>query len=208
MSLSKLLEIASGPISPHEASSPAMHHTLGTSGQQLLDLLKTRNGFFAFETALVVLPTHGDMIALDIWNQSDSWRHYYQDCLPPSSICFAYDIFGCQFCIGRLGVVSFNPETGETEPYAPTLDGWASNLLENYREDTGWPLAHDWQIQNRQILPTERLLPKKPFVLGGDFEVHNLVVVRSDIAMQKYAHLYRTVRDATDGSVIELSDWI
>lgn len=204
--LQKLLSIASDPLSPFPPDD-AQSLTLP---RQLKAILDVRNGFMAFESALVLFPSRDSMgvPCIHEWNDLEGWRYHYRDVLASDDYSFAQDLFGLQFVMTRSGVVRLNPEDGEVVPYASSIEDWAKQLLENYEEDTGWPLAHDWQIQNGVLPPSMRLLPKVPFVLGGQFEVDNLVAVECRQAMAYWSKLYNAIRNVPDGQSIGLKGWI
>lgn len=202
----KLLSIASEPLSlppPDDAQSQGLPH-------QLKALLQSRNGFSAFESALVVFPSRDSMGVPGIheWNDLAGWRYHYQDVMASEDCCFAQDLFGLQFVIGKSGVARLNPESGNVVFYAKSIEGWAKRLLENYEEDTAWPLAHEWQILNGVLPPHMRLLPKVPFILGGEYEADNLVAVECHQAMGYWSKLCNAVRNVPDGQSVSLTGWI
>ena len=69
---------------------------------------------------------------------------------------------------------------------------------------TGFPLAHDWQQVNGALRSRKRLLPKIPFILGGQFESNNLVAVDSVEGMRYRGEIWRQIRDLPDGAQIKL----
>jgi hypothetical protein len=71
-------------------------------------------------------------------------------------------------------VVTFEPETGAVEELSTSLEGWADRILKDYALLTGFPLAHEWQQRQGQLAAGKRLLPKRPFVLGGEYTLENL----------------------------------
>jgi hypothetical protein len=160
----------------------------------LRPLLSRRNGFYAFEGALHVLADReapGE-VGLERWNSPDLWRGHYGD-LANGHVFFAEDVFGGQFSLSGGGVVTWDPETGESETLARDVEGWASALLDDFEGLTGQPLAHEWQKANRPLALGERLVPVTPFVLGGEFSIENLramedavaaMRVRGDVAVQ------------------------
>jgi hypothetical protein len=136
-------------------------------GPELFELLKLRNGFYAFESALHVFPiTEDSSSGLEGWNAEALWRCEYGECTQ-GLLFFAEDIFQDQFCLREDGVFRFYAETGETALLAPSIEAWAELILDDYREQTGWPLAHDWQAANGPLPRGKRLMPKIPFVLSG-----------------------------------------
>src|SRR4051812_3379064 len=96
--LENLVAIASAPLSH---LSPDLGSELlsgaGKHGRDLFRLLRTRNGFYCFESSLHVFPAKsiGERIGLDRWNSSDLWKEEY-GALLPAGVFFAQDIFGCQ----------------------------------------------------------------------------------------------------------------
>lgn len=204
--LQKLLSIASEPLSP----GPSEEKALCEVTPELGDLLSRRDGFVAFESALVVFPTRtgSGVPGIQEWNDPAGWRSRYRDVLAPEYCCFAHDLFGTQFAISPSEVIRLDPEVGHVERYASTLEEWAKRLLQNYREDTAWPLAHDWQLLNGVLPPGSRLLPRQPFVLGGEFEVDNLVAVECQQAMAFWGMLYEGIREVPEGQPVHLSGWI
>ena len=177
----------------------------GVLGEQLIDLLRNKNGFYAFESALHVLPAgcKGSCMNIEEWNNDSSWRKEYGD-LVQGYLFFAEDVFGVQFALCNLAVRKFDPEIGEFEDFAPDLEKWAAKILEDYNYETGFPLAHDWQLQNGPLSPGKRLLPKIPFVLGGAYEVENLYAADALEGTMFRADIWRQISDLPDGSQIKL----
>lgn len=155
----------------------------------LQSMLGVKNGFYAFESALHVFPAVASESELGLmeWNAQKLWRYAYEG-RADGVIFFAEDIFGVQFALRDDAVFTFDPEVGELEPFATSLENWAAQLLENYELHTGFPLAHEWQTRNDVILPSHRLLPKKiPFCLGrpkavfrGQLPIRSTTVVESN----------------------------
>lgn len=205
--LDKLVSISSPSLGGDvPASIPLLLDVAPGRGRELMDLLRSRNGFFAFESALHVFPVGVDTqrMSLESWNSRELWRGEYAG-LADSGVFFAEDLFGNQFCLDNDQVGMFDAETGEVEILAPDLEGWAAALLERYDELTGFPLAHAWQQQQGVLPPGKRLVPKLPFVLQGKYELSNLALADSVAAMRARGNLARQIRDAPDGTRIQFS---
>ena len=201
--LVKLLSIASEPLGPALPESiPALLSKEGERGEELWELLQRKNGFYAFESALHLLPLGGpgDQ-TLERWNEGSLWRDAYQD-LAEGCFFFAEDLFGGQFAFEDGVVCSFDPETGEREELAETLAQWAEAVLADYQTLTAQPLAHQWQAAHGTLAKGRRLLPKVPFVAGGEFALENLYAAHAVKAMRARAALALQVRDLPDGSEI------
>lgn len=174
-------------------------------GRELEKLLAQRNGFYAFESSLLVRPLNfsSPPFGLVQWNDERLWRHAFEADFS-RVLFFAEDIFGVQFCINQGEVSSFDPETGEFHSIANTIRDWARWVVEDYHVRTGWPLAHEWQLRYGAIEPGQRLLPKKPFVLGGEFSIENLYKLNDVEGMLFRASIAVQLRDCPDGSTVVL----
>ena len=178
----------------------------GVLADELLEMLSTRNGFYALESALHIFPSHSTEsdIGLDEWNSESLWRSEYKEMLG-NCLFFAEDLFGSQFCIKDNKVFTFDPETGEFEYLAENIEGWAQAIIEDYNALTGYPLAHEWQ-QNNGVLPSnKRLLPRIPFVAGGEFTLENLYLGSSVEGMQFRASIANQIKDLPNGAQIQFN---
>jgi hypothetical protein len=198
-SIKKLLSIGSGRLCPGQRPSASVP-------TELRDMLDEANGFYAFESALHVFPSGGDAahLGVEAWNSPDLWRFEYGD-MVEGCWFFAEDAFGVQFCLKEGHVGSFNPETGEIEPLAKTVEEWAEKVLKEYDCLTGHPLAHAWQERHGALKPGTRLVPKVPFVCGGKFNLDNLVAIDAVKGMRARGNLARQIRDLPDGAQIQFT---
>ena len=204
--LSRLLSISSAAIAA-PLHSEAIHKLTGGNSarleQELCSLLADKNGFFAFGSSLLVRPLDYECQPLGVlqWNHSSVWRTGYELNLG-ESVFFSEDVFGVQFCIRDNSVQSFDPETGRFTQVAETLEDWARWILENHRVKTGWPLAHQWQKKHGPLPIGMRLLPKVPFVCGGQFSVENLYALKDADGMRFRASIANQLADVPDGTEI------
>jgi hypothetical protein len=204
-SLEKLASIASATISRSAAVVDFVEvDALGPLGGQIRSLLRRRNGFYAFESALHVFPatSSGKEITLRQWNSSTLWRSEYGE-LAEGALFFAEDAFGNQYCVHEGHVCAFDAETGELSVLADDLEKWASRLLVEYRVLTGYPLLHEWQERNGALPVGRRLMPKVPFVLGGDYSLANLYSLTAVSAMRSRGNLARQLKGVPDGAQVE-----
>jgi len=171
---------------------------------ELAALLSERNGFYAFESALHVFGSGSDETiggSVERWNALDGWISQY-DGLADGLAFFAEDIFGTQFAIRDEQILTFDPETGAARKLAPSIDDWSHQLMSNFEYLTGHPVARRWQLMFGSLIPGNRLVPKTPFVLGGEFEPSNLESVAASEGMRERARLAVATRDVPDGSTI------
>lgn len=174
----------------------------------LVDLYLDLNGFIGLEGALLGFPINIDVdYELFAFNSEHSWKKYYSNEIV-NTLFFAADIFGNLFGIYGGLVVKFNPESGRLKKHSNSLEEWASIIISDYDYETGWSLASGWQKNNRKLLDSERLLPKIPFSLGGGYVISNLTPVELTEAMFQYSRLYVQVKNAKQGSVVKVYNWL
>lgn len=175
----------------------------GSRGRELEHLINNRNGFWAFESSLLVRPFSNSTAPLGIleWNNKLLWKGNY-DWKLDHVLCFAEDAFGCQFCLVEEKVCLFDPETGQLEDIANNLQDWAKAVIGDFEIRTGYSLAHAWQIRNLPLPPGARLLPKVPFVLGGKYSLENLHLSNDVEGMKFRAMVANQIRDVPDGGKI------
>lgn len=206
-SLDKLLSNSSSSLSEREPEiSGRLRNLAGFLADDLVSMLCQRNGFYALESALHVFPTHSNPqeIGLDDWNENALWRNAYNG-LADGCLFFAEDVFGGQFCIKDNKVYTFEPETGVLDYLADGIEGWAKAIISDYEVLTGYPLAHQWQKQHGQLPSRKRLLPKMPFVAGGEFEPDNLYLADAVEGMRFRADIANQIKDLPDGAQIKFN---
>lgn len=205
--IEQLLSISSDSFSQEPVNmAPDLLLVAGKLGQELEELLRYKNGFFSFVSALRVFPTSRTEFSYDLsaWNASGLWRSDYAD-LADGCLFFAEDIFGGQFCIKNNTIHAFDPETGDLEEMSESFEDWASQILSDYDMWTGYPLAHQWQEKYGTLPYNQRLMPKIPFVCDGQFELDNLFAIRVVSGMKSRANLARQIVDMPDGAKIEFN---
>lgn len=203
--IEKLLSTGSEPLShqPVTVNVPDFGG-YGALGEELLTLLRQKNGFYAFESALHIFPAapFEHEMTLSRWNSHGLWRNGYGE-LAEGCLFFAEDVFGNQFCIrdGRVG--SFDSETGRVEVVAGSLEEWAGLILGDYNLHTGHPVAHHWQREHGPLPIGKRLGLKRPLALGGDYAMENLYLVDAIEGMRFKADVARQIKDLPDGTRVE-----
>lgn len=199
--LERLLNIASDAIMPALGTT----ETRSALGYLIDYILSERNGFYAFESALLVRPLSSQSLPVGVveWNDAAGWKKRFQTDLS-AEMFFAEDVFGEQFSLREEGIFKFNPETGAVEYFAKTLEDWAETVCEGFGMHTGHPLAHEWQRQHGALKNGQRLAPKIPFVAGGEYCVANLVPM-DDIELMVYrAQIANQIANLPDGADIKI----
>lgn len=116
---------------------------------------------------------------------------------------FAEDAFGNQFCIQNDAIATFDAETGAAEPLCRTIEEWAERVLSDFAYLTGYPLLHEWQATNGALENDTSLVPRIPFVLGGEYDLSNLVQMDAASGMRSRGNLARQIEDLPEGARIE-----
>jgi len=202
----KLISVSSGPLCDH---APALKGKLvtmaGALGNDLLQLLTERNGFYCFESALHVFPSGcaASVMSIERWNSTDLWRKDYASAVE-GYLFFAEDVFGDQFGLNGVKVYRFDPENGEIQESATSLEKWAGKLLEDTDYETGYSLANAWQQQNGPLAPGMRLVPKVPFILGGEYKADNLYALDAIEAMKYRADIWNQIKNLPDGTPVRI----
>lgn len=177
----------------------------GSIGRELVELLQIKNGFCAYESALILRPLNNSLSIRGImeWNAHALWHAEYRMLSIPM-LCFAEDIFGVQFCIADNHVGTFDPETGELKTQWSSLDDWGHAILADENVMTGHSIAHEWQQLNGPLPLGSRLIPKIPFVLGGEYKIDNLFLMEDVQAMHARASIANQIYELPDGTQIRL----
>lgn len=195
--IAKLIEISSPAFSPSFSGS--------LENLELENLLKQKNGFFAFEGALKVFSSQycAYSYTLKDWNSKDLWKYEFGD-IADDYFFFAEDIFGGQFGFKESNIYYFEPETGGFSLIANSLEEWAAKILVDYDTLLGYKIAHSWQEKNGQLSTKKRLLPTQPFFMGGKTEVDNLRDVEEVEAMRVRGSMYQQTKDLPNGTQVEI----
>jgi hypothetical protein len=202
---SKLIDIAGAPFLPNgTASDLDSLDEFGQNGIQIKEILTRKNGFFCFEQALRFFPTETTETSWGFleWNSPSLWKDEYRG-LADNVFCFAEDIFGNQFGISNSSVCFLNAETGDMETIACSIEEYIEKLLSDFNYMTGYQFAHEWQEYCGCLSGRHRLLPKKPFVLGGDYDLSNLVALDSVRVMKTLGNLASQIHDLPEGAQIQ-----
>lgn len=172
--VSKLLSIASSRICDEEFELAVVPEKYIEGALSVAPIFEVRNGFYAFVSSLRVFGSGGGHESDIVRHNSDEgWRSEFGT-LTEGCFFFGEDVFGGKFCVKNGGFYHFNPHTGEFCFMAHDLNSWASEVLSNYELWTGYPLAYEWQEKHGPLKVGNRLFPKTPFLLGGDYEIDNL----------------------------------
>jgi hypothetical protein len=204
--IAKLVSFGSGPIVKDESPSAFLEilNCWGSLGASLSELLQNTNGFYAFDSALLIRPLRHQTAPLGIveWNDPGLWKNEFANDLA-GVLFFGEDLFGVQFGIRADRICVFEPETGVFEDKYGSLDEWAASILGDDAV-SGYSLARSWAAKVGELQPGMRLAPKRPFVVGGAYEIDNLYAIDETTGMKFRAAIANQIRDLADGAEIVL----
>ena|SRR6185295_6037268 len=206
MQIQELLDRSGEPLCSSPPSLPkGLSEVLLSSADDLIGLLTAKNGFYAFQKALHVFPSSCPTASMDLerWNASVLWLGEYGE-VTSRCLFFAEDLFGVQFAIQDGVVYRFDPEVGVLDPFAKNVESWAGRLVQDPEFETGYPLLLEWEKVNGRLPEGKRLLPKMPFVLGGEYSVENLYAADAVEGMKVRADIWRQIKNLPDGAQIRL----
>ena len=179
--------------------------TTGPRGE-LAALLARANGFSVFDTGIQVFRAGPEGLgpALETWNDPATWKDSYGG-TADGLLCFAADLFGGQFAIDdEQQVVQFDPETADRTVIGRSLEAWAAWVWEDPAVRAAAPFARLWQDTYGPLDLGARLLPRRPFVLGGAYDLDNLEAVDAAEAMRIRGPVARQLHAAADGTRVVL----
>jgi hypothetical protein len=87
--------------------------------------------------------------------------------------------------------------------FESALHEWAQKVVADVELITGYPVGRKWQSAHGALATGHRLVPKKPFVLGGDYQIKNLYSCEAVAGMRARGNLARQIADVPDGTPIK-----
>ena len=207
-SLARLIEVSSpGRGAPEKNELPGSFREINRPViEELESMLGIKNGFIAFESALSVFSADPSDIVKELtaWNGLLSNHYAFQE----NQLCaFAEDLFMGQYAISEDGVVKVDLESGRLESHSDSISDWAQTILDDYNYETGYPVGEEWQKANGRLANGYRLLPKRPFAMGGDFVSREMVAVKSHIGLQMLVNLSNQIRHLPNGTTVTITGW-
>ena len=168
-------------------------------------ITEVSNGGFFFSQALVLYPHTQTHEYPDIENVNRSLKEEYGNHLT-NLISFGEDIFGNQFCFDahREEIVFFNIEDASKNLMGKTFEDWVDCFTKDFDYYSGFTYALEWQKENR-LKPDQRLCPKKPFTIGGDYNVSNFYASDYPKFIKINASIAKQLHDLPDGTDVRLN---
>lgn len=186
-----------------EAASPDWVD-ISDNHEMLWTFLCGHNGLDLFDSALVFLPS---LQSTSPWPTiEDVYNHFAElDFLQDQNfVPFAVDIFGFFYLINQDAIYHMETEDGKLQYIAEDINGFLLKLIENGDYYSGQSFLQAWEEENPPLKAGERLVAKKPFIFGGEFELDNLYNQSLEKIIPWYASLHEQLKDVEDGTMIQL----
>lgn len=166
-----------------------------------LEYLKTENGGYYFNNSL-----HFFGLSIINFNHSIDFinkkiKSLYGD-LIKDYIVIGEDVFGNLFCVDNNNIYYlFNIETGDFDSIENSFSSFLNTILEDIDYYTGYNFIELFNDYNIELLGNGfRFCPKYPFVLGGDYDLDNLVLKSNGENLDFSSSIYHQIKDLPDGS--------
>lgn len=170
-------------------------------------ILESENGGFFLEQSLHIYGFSDLMAFHSIEINNFLIKSIYAE-ISEKLLVFGQDIFGNQFAFDQSednSIIFFNIETGEREFISPTFKQWIKDILTpDYNHYTGVNIAKKWR-QEHSLFWNERLVPKIPFVIGGEYDIVNLYASEYPKYVETNANIAKQIFNLPDGTNIKLT---
>lgn len=168
-------------------------------------IIESKNGGFFYTQSLHLYGFSGVHKFNDIDYVNSLFRTEYNEIFK-DLISFGQDLFGNQFCfdLAENNIIFFDSETGERQTIASDYLGWMKILNERVEYFSGVNILKSWLLNN-QFNFDQRLCPKIPFLMGGEFIEGNLYAGRFPDYIRAYANIANQVFGLPEGTKIQLN---
>jgi len=196
----KIISISSEPIGMELKNFPTENLWVPA---EIQSMLKDKNGFYAFYSAIHVYPSMDCIVSIENINQLDLRKTYSSE--NEEITVFGQDIFGSQLCVSsETGYFRLDLETGERDKLGENLEELWNSILSDPEVETGYPLAEQWQIENGALPANYRLCPKIPFFMGGEYSTENLMAIHTLERIRLGIDIFHQTKNIPDGQQVVL----
>lgn len=180
-----------------------VYTSLNISDAGYKSFCKNQYAGFYFSNSLQLYSLRSVHTYDDIGSMNKKINELYGN-LAKNMLSFGQDVFGNQFMFGESSVYLFNIETAETEIIASSFGSFIDVILDDANYYSGESILVKWKLQN-DIKLNERLCPKKPFMVGGDYDVANLYSIDSCINLEYNSSIAHQTHNLSDGTAIRFN---
>ena len=165
--------------------------------------LKENNGGYFFKNAIHIYGTSENYLYHDILFINRLIHDLYGKLA--LGFFFAEDVFGNLFGFIDKNIIYFNIETAEKTKIADSFTDWAAVLIENIDYYTAYSFLETLDaVSIKQLTEGKRLSPKMPFILGGEYELKNLMLKDYRKNLMFNASIAIQIHDLPDGTKVKI----
>lgn len=162
------------------------------------------NGGFFFDKSLVLYSHGGSDNYCQIYYVNGLLSREYGH-LFDGLISFGQDLFGNQFCFekGSTKISFFEIEVAEKKTIANSFEEWETLLKKEWEYYSAYPYLERW-LKFNTLNDNERICPKKPFVIGGDYENSNFYALEFPKFISYNSSIAKQLQNVPDGTKVVL----
>lgn len=195
-----LLSISTNPLANHFEEDATINS---------LSKLLVKNGFLVFDSALWVFSKKNTSFNVEVlnFNQKNIWKSDYPSCVQDkilNVLFFSANTYGELYGLKDECVYKFTPDNGDLSLYASSIEEWATNILSNWENETGYHLIKQWQDLNGPLEGGKRLMTIYPTILGGEYILENLAPVSIQEGLAFKGDILKQLEIYQDGSRISI----
>jgi hypothetical protein len=168
------------------------------------DFINDFSGCFFFENSLHIFSTNSDK-PLNIQKVNAGISSLYHLFSISNFLFWGQDLFGNLFYYEEKGIGFFEIETGEKSLLCSNFSEFDSLLVNDYEYLTGVNYLKDWEFFNNKILKeSDRLCPKIPFIIGGEYAYDNFYEKDIFLNWKFNSDLAKQIKDTPDGTPVQI----
>jgi hypothetical protein len=170
-----------------------------------IDFIKKYNGGFFFDKSLLIYgyTSRQEIYSLDKINEKINLEY---GIISANDFFFACDIFGNQFCFDYATgkVYFFDIEIGSREIIANNFIEWIQVIESKTDYYTGQSFIIKWEEIMFPLNYDERLTPKMPFILEGEYHLNNVRVEKLGKILEFNSNIAKQIFDLPDGTPFKI----
>lgn len=198
----KLLKYSSHQIPVNSALLTEIYLT-NTVDKNYSSFLQSNSTGFFFSDALHLYGLSEDEYH-DIFYINSFLKKAYGFLMKDEVFFFGCDLFGNQFAFLKNEICMLNVETGEFDMIAPDFNKFVDILIAEQNYYTGESVLIQWNDLMTPMNFKQRLVPIKPFVIGGEYSPNNMRAVDFFETISYNASIAKQIYDLPDGANIEI----
>jgi hypothetical protein len=171
--------------------------------ESYLEFIKHTNGGYFFNKSLLIygfgnVPKYASFVDMNLLING-----MYNSFVPKAQY-WGCDFLGNQFAFFENNVCFFNIETGQFEVLSRTFEEWLDVIYNDLNHYSGQSLVVEWEKENKELDFNERLCPKKPFVMGGEYVIENLFSLNIESVINYNYEIADQISNISDGTRVIL----